>query len=504
MWLRAGGNLEAIGAAENGHVELRAEGQLRERRRQIGEQVGAVAREDGVLADADEDVEIAGRAAVDAARALSGETQLHAVVDARRDLHGQHPLGAFAPLAAADLARALVQLPFAATAGTRPGHGEKAVAHAHLAASLTRLARGFARAGLGGGAGARFAALQARDLHLRLEAGRGLLERDLQLVLEVLPAHRARAAAAASAAGAGEEVVEDVFEQRAEPTLEAAAGGRARCGAEAVVVRALVGIGENRVGLAELLEALLGLLVTGILVGMELHGQLPVGLLQLGVAGTLVDAENLVIVASHLGGVLVGRGGDGDHRRAQHAAVQQIARRRLVDHGIGRGLGADDAGDGLVTRGIERLSDRGIARDAGPLQHPEQLSLDQLHAGHDTAAAGRRARRVEGPIEVVEHGDQVAHQRLRGVLHVVVAVALRPATDVVRFRQRAQQAVLLVVELAPQVLELRLRRRRRDVVGAGGTVFLWFVHRLDYSSGVTARRARRAGRDPGGRATAPP
>src|SRR5688500_6346322 len=489
MWLRAGGNLEAIGAAENGHVELRAEGALCGRRRQIGEQVGAVARDAGVLADADEDVEIAGRPAVDAARALSGETQLHAVVDARRNLHGQHPLGAFPPLAAANLARALVQLPFAAAAGTRPGHGEKAVAHAHLAASLTRLARGLARAGLGAGAGARLAALQARDLHLRLEAGRGLLERDLQLVLEVLPAHRARAAAAASAAGAGEEVVEDVFEQRAEPTREAAAGGRARCGAEAVVVRALVGIGEDRVGLAELLEALLGLLVTGILVGMELHGQLPVGLLQLGVAGTLVDAENLVIVASHLGGVLVGRGGDGDHRRAQHAAVQEIAGRRLVDHGIGRGLGADDAGDGLVTRGIERLSDRRVARDAGALQHAKKLALDELHPGHHAAGAGGGARGVERAVEVVEHGDEVAQERLGGVLDVVVAVALRPATDIVRVRERPQQAILLVVELAPQILELRFRRRRRPVVGAGGTVLVWLVHRFDYSSGRTAGRA---------------
>src|SRR5438876_416544 len=100
---------------------------------------------------------------------------------------------------------------------------------------------------------------------------------------------------AAPAAGAREEVLEDVLEERAEAALEAAARAGARRAAEAVVVRALVRIGEHAVRLVDLLEALLGLLVAGVLVGMELHRELPVGLLQLGTAGALPDAEHLVV-----------------------------------------------------------------------------------------------------------------------------------------------------------------------------------------------------------------
>jgi hypothetical protein len=62
-------------------------------------------------------------------------------------------------------------------------------------------------------------------------------------------------------------------------------------------VRALVGIGEDGVRLAKLLEALLGLLVAGVAVGVALHGGGAERLLDLPVVGVPRDAEHLVVVA---------------------------------------------------------------------------------------------------------------------------------------------------------------------------------------------------------------
>jgi hypothetical protein len=52
-------------------------------------------------------------------------------------------------------------------------------------------------------------------------------------------------------------------------------------------VRALVGIGEDRVGLVDLLEALLGLLVAGVAIGVALHRERAERLLDLRLAGAV-------------------------------------------------------------------------------------------------------------------------------------------------------------------------------------------------------------------------
>ena len=59
---------------------------------------------------------------------------------------------------------------------------------------------------------------------------------------------------------------------------------------------ALLGVGQDRVGLLDLLEALLGVLVAVVRVRVVLARQLAVGLLDLLVGGLLVDAERLVRV----------------------------------------------------------------------------------------------------------------------------------------------------------------------------------------------------------------
>ena len=66
--------------------------------------------------------------------------------------------------------------------------------------------------------------------------------------------------------------------------------------AELVVCRPLLGIAENGVGLGEFLEALLGGFVAGILVGMILQGQPPVGFADLLGLGVAINAERRVVI----------------------------------------------------------------------------------------------------------------------------------------------------------------------------------------------------------------
>src|SRR5205814_1724041 len=181
--LRARRNAHGVLAVEERHLDLRAEGEVDERHRQLAEEIGAAAGEDRVLADADEHVEIAERPPVHTARALAGETELHAVFDTGGDLDVEEALRTPPALATALAARALGDLAFATTLGTRPRDREKALIEPDLALSTARLADGALRAGLGAGAAARFTGFEARELHFRLEAGSRFLQRDLQLVL---------------------------------------------------------------------------------------------------------------------------------------------------------------------------------------------------------------------------------------------------------------------------------------------------------------------------------
>src|SRR5690349_4855517 len=503
--LAARRDFELVGAVQDGHVEVRAQRELRERDGQIDQEIGAVPREDDVVADTDEHVEVAGRASVDAGAALAGEAQLHAVVDAGRNLDVQHVVAALAPLAATVMTRALVDLPFAAAARTRSGDGQEAMAHADLAAALTGVAGRLLRTGLAAAPAAALAADEPRDLDLRVEPRRGVLERDLQLVLEIFAARGPRPAPAPAAARAGEKVLEDVLEQRAEAALEAAGAGDARRGPEAIVMGALVGIRQDGVRLVDFLEPLLRGLVAGILVRVILHRQLPVGLLELGVACARRDAEHLVVVARrHLGRVLVRRRRHRNHCGAQHAAVQRVAGRCLAHDRVRCGLHAHHARDGFVTGGIERLADGRVAGDADALEHAQQLALNQLHARHDALGAAGGARRRQRAIEVVEDRNQLAQQRLVGVAHAVLGVALGAPPDVVGLGDRAQHAVLLLGKLPLELLdalELFAAAPRRIARGGGfaecGAVVAGVAR-------IVGHGLRTGDRDPDGRARALP
>jgi hypothetical protein len=114
--------------------------------------------------------------------------------------------------------------------------------------------------------------------------------------LQVAPSLRPRCTSGRSAT---EEVREDVA-KAAEAASPAAreAGAREAAAAEEAAARvvrlALLGIGQDRVGRLDLLEALLRSLVALVRVRVVLPGELAVGLLDLLVGGLLVDAERPV------------------------------------------------------------------------------------------------------------------------------------------------------------------------------------------------------------------
>ena len=134
-------------------------------------------------------------------------------------------------------------------------------------------------------------------------AGKRLFEADLHVVAQVgaaLARVAATTAAAATAAHA-EQVVEDVGEGRSEIGTEAAGaaavalleGGMA----VAVIGGALVAVLEDLVGLVDLLELVLAVLVAGIAVGMPFHRELAEGRLQVAVGGGALDLQDLVVAA---------------------------------------------------------------------------------------------------------------------------------------------------------------------------------------------------------------
>src|SRR5581483_3284610 len=102
-------------------------------------------------------------------------------------------------------------------------------------------------------------------------------------------------APAAAAEHLPENVAEDVVDVAGEGEAFGEAGGPRV--AEAAVIGALLGIGEDGIGLGALLESLLGFLAARVLVGVVLDRELPEGGLQLGPAGGAGDAEDLVVVA---------------------------------------------------------------------------------------------------------------------------------------------------------------------------------------------------------------
>src|SRR5262245_66187997 len=87
------------------------------------------------------------------------------------------------------------------------------------------------------------------------------------------------------------EVAENVLEASEGTGVEPARGRRHAGVPEAVVHRALLGVGQDGVGFGSFLELVFGRVVARVLVGMELHRELAIRALDFHLGGSLHHAE---------------------------------------------------------------------------------------------------------------------------------------------------------------------------------------------------------------------
>src|SRR6266542_147147 len=296
-------------AVERRHLDVAAERGLHHRYRHAAMHVGTLALEQLVAAHRQEDVEIAGRPAARAGLALAAEADARAVLDTGGNVDLERLVAPRAALAHAGAARLVDHLacPVAGMAGALDG--EEALLGPQTAAAMAGRALLRLGAGLGATALAGLAGDRRRHAHRGFGAAIGLLKRDLEIEAQILAAHVGASAAAALAAGT-EHLLEDVAEYRAEIEALGAAAERSTgpAGAHAafeggwpiaVVGGALLGILQDVVGVVDVLEPLLGVLVIPIAVRMMLHGELSERLLEVVGARRPVDSEQLVIVLRH-------------------------------------------------------------------------------------------------------------------------------------------------------------------------------------------------------------
>jgi hypothetical protein len=195
-------------------------------------------------------------------------------------------------------------------------------------------------AGSGAAAFALLTLFQSPHLYLLGNAKDSFLELESEIFTKVGAALCARTPSPALAAehvAKAEQVAEDVVEIVEHGGVESAVAARTAGNArvtEAVVARALLAVGKNRIRFAAFLEALLGLRIVGIAIGMVLQRQLAIGALDFLVVGRAADAQNFVVIAFYVGGqnglpfqtdLWFGMAGHAHHGRAQQPVLQLVA-----------------------------------------------------------------------------------------------------------------------------------------------------------------------------------
>jgi hypothetical protein len=171
--------------AEHGNLQGGTEGGLGKADRDLAEEMGAVAPEELVVRDPEDDVEVAGGATLGSPLALAGDPELGAVVDAGGNLDLERALGLDLALAVARLALLGDDAPGAAAVAARAGDAEEALLERDLPRASAGGAGGRPGAGSGPRARAGLAGLTPGDADLGLRSERRLLERDLEVVAEI-------------------------------------------------------------------------------------------------------------------------------------------------------------------------------------------------------------------------------------------------------------------------------------------------------------------------------
>src|SRR6185437_6798757 len=285
------------------HLELTAQGCGHHRDRHAAMQVGAVALEELMRREREENIEVTGGTAAHTGFAFAGKANAGAVFHALRDVDRQRALARDPARAGAGRTGVLDHLAAALAARAGALQREEALGLPHTACAAAHRAGLRLGASLGAGARAGFAGDGDRNFDLRGLALECLFQGDFHVVAQI---SAALAAAPRALAGHAEQVLENVGERGGE------AGAEARMAAthaaallkggmsEAVIGGALVAVLENLVGLVDFLELDFACLVARIAIRMPLHRELAKCRLQLGLVRVAVDFKGFVIAA--LGG----------------------------------------------------------------------------------------------------------------------------------------------------------------------------------------------------------
>src|SRR5690606_15048536 len=314
-------DLDLHRAVHGGHGELRSQGRLGVADRDRDGQVVTAAAEDRVGSHVDLHQQVAGGTTVASRLALARNPDGLPVLDTGGNPNPDRSGADFHARAPAHAARVLDQDTCATALGAGFGEGKESL----VAGNRTRPAASGAGDRPAGRLRTGATAVGTRRLSPHLEgggdAGIGLVERDRQIGGGVGAAYgpsRPRSAAAEQVAEPAEtsEQVGQVLDphllttEAAEPSgpEAATAEGAARCQPpDLVVFLALFRIGEDRVRLGDVLEALLRRLVARVGVGVELLGELAVGALDLVLARVGRDLQDRVEVLLHPVAVHVSR-----------------------------------------------------------------------------------------------------------------------------------------------------------------------------------------------------
>src|SRR6185437_5261703 len=173
---------------ERADREVAPERRLHHRDRHPAIEVGAVALEERVRLDGEENIEIARRPAAHASFPLAGQANAGSVLDAGGNVDRERALPGHAAGAGAFVARVFDRLPAAVTGGAGALDGEEALLRAHAPMSAAGLA------GRGPGACARaraaagFAGHRSRHPDGRGLAVKRLIERNLEIIAQVCAA----------------------------------------------------------------------------------------------------------------------------------------------------------------------------------------------------------------------------------------------------------------------------------------------------------------------------
>src|SRR5690625_2068345 len=284
--LRAFRQVDAGTSGQRRNFDFPAQRGQRERYREVAMQVFVLAPENLVRLEPDFNIQIPRRPAIDAGLAVAGRTDSHSVVDTGRNGHLQRLVATDAANAVTGTAWILDFLTRAMASRAGLLNTEKALLHAHHDLPATHVAGDRAGAGLGTGAGTRFAGVPAGHTNFRVETVGRLFKRDVQRVAEIAAAIDLRTALTAA-----EDIAETIAEDIREPGLahaRPAGTGRIRIYpgmAKAVVRGPLFIVRQDFIGLFGFFELIFRVGTIRVAVRVVFHGKPTIRLAQLVFAG---------------------------------------------------------------------------------------------------------------------------------------------------------------------------------------------------------------------------